>query len=498
MGSGGAHRRTRPGFARLVALPLRLLDDWPSRHRHSMTHSTPAPRRMVPVLFLGVLMAALDIAVVGPALPALRTAFGLDERAVAWVFNVFVLFNLLGVPVNARLGDLAGRRRVFTADVGLFAAGSLTVALAPSFAVLLAGRALQGLGASGIFPLASAMVGDAFPPDRRGRVLGLLGAVFGLAFLVGPMLAGILLATASWPWIFALNLPLAAVVAVLGWRVLPAGGGAKGREVDVPGLVVLGALLAALAYGINGVEQDALGRSLASWRVAPFLAAALVLLPAFVWAERRAASPVVRLSLLARRQVWLAGLLAAGAGMTEAAFIFLPGLAVSAFGVSSSSASFMLLPLVVAVTIGSPVAGRLLDRVGSRAIVLAGTAALTAGLAWVAALPAERAAFYGGSVLIGLGLSALLGSALSYILLGEAHEAERTISQGIITLFISVGQLVGAAFIGAVAASAAADVRGYALALAVIAGINAALFLAALALKGRAAEQDALHRASSS
>ncbi len=171
--------------------------------------STPTPedaknRRILTVLFLGVLMGALDIAIVGPALPALRTAFGVDDRAIAWIFTIYVLFNLIGAPLMSKLSDRYGRRNVYLADVILFGLGSLGVALSPSFGWLLAARAVQGFSAGGIFPVASAVIGDTFPQEKKGGALGLIGAVFGLAFIIGPILGGLLLML-SWHWLFLVN-----------------------------------------------------------------------------------------------------------------------------------------------------------------------------------------------------------------------------------------------------------------------------------------------------
>ncbi len=448
---------------------------------------TLASRRVLPVLFLGVLMAALDIAIVGPALPAIREHFGLDERAVAWVFNVFVLCNLIGLPLMTRLSDVHGRRTVYLADVALFAAGALIVALAPNVTAMLIGRALQGLGASGIFPVASAVVGDLFPPEQRGRTLGIIGAVFGLAFILGPMIGGILLLF-GWRWLFVVSLPLAAVVFLWSLRVLPDTRAAEELPLDVQGMGVLGTLLVLLALGVNRIEAGAVAASLASARVWPLLLGAAVLVPVFVAVERRAAAPLLRPALLHSRQVRLAALFAVGAGLTEASFVFIPGLAIAAFGVTKSAASFMLLPLVVAVALGSPVAGRLLDRVGSRRVIQAGTGLMAAGLLGVGLAGTTRLGFYAGTVAIGLGLSCLLGSALSYILLTEARVAERTVAQGVVTLFISIGQLLGGAMIGAVVASAGAGAEGYQAAFRVIGAVAAGLLLATAGLKRRADE----------
>ena len=454
-----------------------------------MNHS---PRRLLPVLFLGVLMVALDIAIVGPALPAIREDFGVSDRAIAWVFSIFVLFNLVGLPLMARLADVFGRRTVYTVDILLFGLGSLLVALSPSFAVLLIGRAVQGVAASGIFPVASAVIGDLFPPEKRGRMLGVLGSVYGVAFIIGPIIAWQLLKV-GWPWLFLINLPVALIVAGIGYLRLPETRPAQARGIDWGGIVTLGAMLAALAYGINMIDTEAFIDSLTSLAVWPFLLLAVVLFPVFLYIERRAADPLLRLSLMKSRQVMLAGLLAAGAGMTEAAFIFFPSLAVIAFAVTKSEGALMLFPLTVAVAIGAPLAGRVLDRVGSRAVVLTGTVCLTLGLGILGLFPAQLVSFYSGTVLVGLGLAALLGSALSYILLSESRVGERTVAQGIITLFISIGQTIGAPMIGAVVASGAGAVAGYSRAFLVISGVTLVLTMLAFGLKKRGSELKTAH-----
>jgi len=437
------------------------------------------------VLFCGVLLAALDLAVTGPVLPALREAFSLAPREAAWVFNVFVLFNLVGVPLTTRAADRIGRRRVFSVAVVVFGGGALIVALAPSFSVLLGGRAVQGVAASGIFPAASAVVGDTYPVERRGRALGVLGAVYGVAFLLGPALAGAMLELAGWRWIYALLVPLSGIVAGGAWRVLPPTRATTTGRVDALGIATLGVTLAALAYGVNQIDAAQPLASLTSPAGGGSLGLSLLGAGAFVWAERRAPDPLLRLGLFRNRQVVLVALLGVVAGVVEATFIFFADFAVAAFSVAKSTASFMLMPLVAAVALGSPVAGRLLDRVGARRVILGGTVLQTIGLAVVVTVPASRWAFYGGSAVLGLGLAALLGSALSYVLLAESTAEERTVVQGLNTLSLGIGQLVGGALIGAVAASAAGSAAGYADAFAVVAGIAALGMGLALGLRRR-------------
>jgi EmrB/QacA subfamily drug resistance transporter len=430
-------------------------------------HPDP-PRRLLGVLFLGTLLAALDIAVVGPALPALREAFGLTERAVAWTFTAFVLANLVGLPIMAALADRVGRRRVYLVDVAIFAAGTVVVALAPSFGVLLAGRVVQGLGASGIFPVATAVVGDAYPPERRGRAVGMLGAVFGVAFLIGPAVGGILLAVASWRWLFALSLPLALIVWVLSVRTLPESRSPEPRPFDAAGLGILTLLLAALVIGLSGLDASSFTAALAEPVVWGPLLLAAALVPVLVRTERRAAAPILRPGLVARRPVQAACALAVGAGVVEATFVLLSSYVVSAFGVAESTASYLLLLLVAGVTVGAPVAGRLLDRVGARPVVTVATLLVAAGMGLVTLAP-SLATHLVGTVVLGVGLSGILGSSLAYILLAEAGADERAVAQGLSTIFLSVGQLVGAATLASLATSAETTVAGYQAGFGVIA-----------------------------
>jgi MFS family permease len=458
--------------------------------------NTPDPRtrnRILAVLFSGVLMGALDIAIVGPALHSIQNAFGVDERAIAWTFTIYVLFNLVGTPLMAKLSDVFGRRSIYILDVTIFALGSLLVAASSSFAMLLVGRSVQGLGAGGIFPVASAVIGDTFPPEKRGSALGLIGAVFGIAFIVGPILGGVLLLL-GWQALFVVNLPIAAAVIALSLRWLPATRAPQRRAFDWPGMAALGSLLAALAYGVNQIDTRHFLASLATPGVwAPLLAAA-VLLPVFWLAERRAQAPIMHLTLFGTPQVILASLLAAGAGLGESGLVFMPPLAVAALGLKASAASFMLMPVVLAMSVGSPLAGRLLDKVGSRVVVLTGAILLAGGMVLLGGFATSLSLFITAGVVIGLGLSALLGAPVRYIMLNEAPASERAAAQGAIALFTGVGQLMSGALVGAVAASQGGGVAGYETAYLVIGGVALLLAVLALGLKRRAEELATLKR----
>ena len=455
----------------------------------SVATSSTSPVMLV--LFIGVLMGALDIAIVGPALPAIQKSFGVDERASAWVFTMYVLFNLIGTPLMAKLSDRFGRRSIYVLDVSLFAVGSLLVAISPNFAVLLIGRAIQAFGAGGIFPVASAVIGDTFPPEKRGAALGLIGAVFGMAFLIGPLLAAALIGF-GWHWLFLINLPIAALVIVLSLRVLPTVRSLEPKAFDWPGVLSLGALLASVALAVSQLDSKNLFSSLISVRVWPLLLVAAVLVWVFSTLERRAEDPVIHPKLLGSRQVVLTTIFAAGAGLGEAGMVFLPALAVAALGMSTQSSSFMLLPVVLALAIGSPLAGRMLDRVGSRAVVIAGLLCLVVGTGVYWLLAASLAWFIVAGAFVGFGLAALLGAPLRYILLNEAPASDRTAAQGLLTVFTSIGQLISGALVGAIAASQGGGAVGYQAAFLAIGAVAAVMTVLAFNLKSKDEERSSI------
>jgi len=449
--------------------------------------------KILTVLFLGVLMGALDIAIVGPALPNIGEYFHIGDRLLAWVFTIYVLFNLVGTPLMAKLSDRFGRRNVYTADVVIFAIGALTVALAPNFHILLTGRAIQGLGAGGIFPVASAVIGDTFPPEKRGSALGMIGAVFGLAFIIGPIIGGILLMF-GWRWLFLINIPVALVVIAMGWKILPSTRPQIQHPFDWFGMTVLSVMLAALTFGISQIDTAAFIPSLLSRNVWPFIAVAIILLFVFAGIEKSAQDPVIRPSLFSTGQLRLANFLSFGAGLGEAGLVFIPSLAIAAFGVSKSAASFMLLPLVFAMAVGSPLAGRLLDRYGSKLVIVSGTILLTGGMILLGFMSHSMVSFYAATIIVGLGLAALLGAPVRYIMLHEAPASDRAAAQGVITVFTGVGQLVSGAMVGAVAASMGGGVSGYSAAYLAISGVAFVLILASLLLKNRQTELATLTR----
>ena len=435
------------------------------------------------LLFIGVLMGALDISIVGPAIPSIEKALHVGARDVSWIFSIYVLFNLVGISFMAKMSDAYGRRSIYIMAVAIFGIGSLVVSVSQDPTLLIIGRAIQGFGSSGIFPVASATIGDIFPVEKRGRALGLIGAVFGIAFLLGPFIAGIMLRYFEWNALFLINLPVAILLVVFSARLLPSNRVKQKPNIDWPGILFMGVILTSFTLAVNNIDTLHIAASMESLAVLPFLLLSVMLTPLLLIYEHKQTDPVLNVRLFKSRQVKIVGGIAFGLGLFQSSIVFLPKLAVELFGVEPSKASFMLLPVVLATAIGSPVGGRLLDKIGSRTIILTGLSIASVALFLLSLLTRNLLWFYTAEAFLGFGLA--MRSSLNYIMLNEVPPTQRASTQGLLIIFVSMGQLSGAALVGAISAATPGKADGFGVAFLSMAVLSVTLVAMAFFLKNR-------------
>lgn len=436
------------------------------------------------LLFVGVFMGSLDIGIVGPAFPAIQQYFGVDERILSWVFTIYILFFMIGTPLMAKLSDIYGRKAVYILDILLFGVGSVITITSFSFEMLLIGRAVQGLGAGGIFPVANAFIGDIFPQDKRGSALGLLSSVWGLSGVLGPILGGLILGY-GWQWLFIINIPIAVSVMIGSLFVLPKTEKDNTILFDWHGVVVLSILVASLAYGINQIDTNNFTASILSIYVWPFLILSIVLLPVLWRVEKSSPDPLIQVDLFASKEIKLVTIIMVGTGLIQSSTVFIPAFAFMALSLSITNASFMLIPIVLTMAVGAPIIGNLLDKFGSRNIMFIGTFTMIIGLFIVSMFPKSLYLFIFAGVLIGVGLSTTIGSPPRYIMLLESPPKERASGQALLNIITSAGQLMGGALIGAVIGSYAGKLIGYQSAYMLIGFVAIVMTILTIGLKNK-------------
>jgi MFS family permease len=317
--------------------------------------------------------------------------------------------------------------------------------------------------------------------------LGLIGSVFGIAFIIGPVIAGVILKFLPWNYLFIINLPVAVFIIWRSLRVLPSKKSENHAPIDWKGILLLSAFLFVFAFTLYNISPEAPEMSLMAPSFVILGLFSAVLLFLLFRSERQASDPVVNTEYFRNRQLLLVLTIAAGTGIFQASFVFIPDLAVTLFHVDASHASFMLVPSVIAVAIGAPLWGRLIDRSGSRFVILGGLLFATAGMFLVSNASFSRTSFYLAGILFGFGLSALVGSSLRYVALNEVPAEERATSQGMLTIAISTGQILGSVIIGVIAA-AGDKISGFRHAFLFLTGLTCLLALLSLFLKSRNAE----------
>jgi EmrB/QacA subfamily drug resistance transporter len=375
-----------------------------------MKETTTERRRRTKVFVitaLGAFMASLDLSIVNIAFPALQHSFSHESRAVlAWVITAYTIVFASLLVIAGRTADRIGRRRVFFAGLAVFSVGSGLCGLAPTVALLIAGRVIQGAGAAAMVPSSVGLLLGAFPVERRSQIVALWGGVGALAVATGPSLGAALISAGGWRWVFFVNLPVGLLAWLGGRRVLVETREATSQvSPDYAGVVLLVAALAALVLAISeGTEWGwASGRVVACFVLAPVVGAL------FLYRSARHPEPVLDLSLFSARSFSVAN--AAALIYAMGFFAMLLGnvlflTSVWHYSILEAGLAITPGPLVVAAVSGP--AGRLAGRVGYRAVLVAGSAVFAGGLVWYATLiglhPAYVARWLPATLLTGCGI----------------------------------------------------------------------------------------------
>jgi EmrB/QacA subfamily drug resistance transporter len=425
----------------------------------SRSTATHAPGWTYAIAAVAAFMVNLDNLVVTTALPSIRLHLHSGVQGLEWVVNAYTLTFAVLLLTGAALGDRFGRRRMFGLGLGLFTLASMGAALAPNIDALIAFRAIQGVGGAIVLPLTLTLLSHAASPERRPAVLGLFGAVAGLAVAVGPLVGGAITEAGSWHWIFWLNVPIGLAVLPLIGRVQESYG--PSARLDLVGVLLGSSALFGVVYALVRTDTYSWG----SAEVMIPLLAGLALLAAFVGYERRTTDPMLPLRLFRSRSFSAANgaSLLFSFGMFGSIFLLAQFLQTvqhfSPLGAGLRTLPWTAMPMAVA-----PIAAPLSARWGARPFLVSGLAMQAAGLAWLAELLRPAVPFSElvvPFVLCGVGMS-LFFVPVANVVLSSVRAEEEGVASGTNNAFRELGGVLGIAVLASIFASHGSYVSGHA------------------------------------
>ncbi|TMV51937.1 MFS transporter [Paenibacillus mesophilus] len=337
-------------------------------------------------LLLGILMAAMDNTIVATAMGTIVSELGGFDRFV-WVTSAYMVAMMAGTPIFGKLSDMYGRKLFFVSGLAIFIAGSILCGTAHSIVQLSIYRAIQGIGGGAIMPIAFTIIFDVFPPEKRGKVSGLFGAVFGVSSIFGPLLGAFLTETLNWRWVFYINLPLGIVSLVLIALCYHESQRHTKQKIDWAGAISLVAAVVCLLFALElgGTEYD--------WNssiVVSLFAAFLLFLLVFIQVERKAKEPIISFAMFKNRLFATSNAAALFIGVTFiSATVYIPIFVQGVLGGSATNSGTILTPMMLGSVVGSQLGGFLTTRTSYRNIMLGATLFFISGICLLGLLTPE-------------------------------------------------------------------------------------------------------------
>ena len=421
------------------------------------------------IYLLGLFIGAIDTGIITPARPIIQSQLGVDASLGIWMITIYTLTYAAIIPISGKLADMRGRKPVYLLSIALFGAGSVICALSAfvdSFLVLMIGRVVQASGAGGIMPVATAEFGTSFPEEKRGMALGLVGAVYGIANVLGASVGSAVLdiaGTEHWQWIFLINVPICIFIVIAGIIVLPNNRAEETKAMDKLGTLLMTLIILSLLYGLKNLDFFDFIPSFTTWQVWPFILASALLIPLFVKVERKAEDPIFHIEYAGNRQIMVTLVLGIVVGCSMMGMIFIPQFAENCLRIPSGGGGYFVIILGFCSGAASMMSGKMIDKRGAKPVMAAGFITTILGCLYLSFIAVKFVNLFNvifSLVVIGFGLGLTMGTPLNYMMLQNTSDEESNSALATLSLVRSIGTAVAPAIMVGFIVHAAAGLQG--------------------------------------
>ena len=424
---------------------------------------------LITIIYLaGIFMGAIDTGIVTPARTVIQSNLGVNEQTGIWMITIYTLSYAASIPIMGKLADKYGRKYIYLTSILLFGVGSLFCGLSQdfgSFNLLLIARVIQALGGGGIVPVATAEFGTTFPQEKRGLALGLVGGVYGIANIFGASAGSAILdifGTSNWQFIFYINLPITVFILIAGFTSLKNTKAKDTRKIDFSGIFTLTIMILSLLYSLKNIDFFNISTTITNNDVLPFLLVFFVLIPLFIFIEKKAEDPVMNLTYFTDKNIVLTLIISTLTGVIIMGMIFVPQFCENSMKISTGSGGYFVIVLGLFAGIGAPLSGKLIDKFGAKLILGFGFLISIIGslfLAFVATSNPSTLTVIISLILIGIGVGFTMGTPLNYMMLSHTKESESNSALATLSLVRSIGTAVAPAIMIGFVAHAGSNIQ---------------------------------------
>ena len=423
---------------------------------------------LVMIIYLaGIFMGAIDTGIVTPARTVIQSNLSVNEQTGIWMITIYTLSYAASIPIMGKLADKYGRKYIYLTSIFLFGLGSLFCGLSQdfgSFNLLLIARVVQALGGGGIVPVATAEFGTTFPEEKRGLALGLVGGVYGIANIFGASAGSAVLdifGTNNWQFIFYINLPITVFILIAGFIALRNTKVPDTSKIDFSGIFTLTIMILSLLYSLKNLDFFDFS-TITNKDVLPFLILFLVLIPLFIFIEKRAEDPVMNLSYFTNKDIVLTLIISTLTGVIIMGMIFVPQFCENSMKIATGSGGYFVIILGLFAGLGAPISGKLIDKFGAKLILGFGFIISIVGSLFLAFFATNHPSLFSvvvSLILIGIGVGFTMGTPLNYMMLSHTKESESNSALATLSLVRSIGTAVAPAIMVGFIAHAGANIQ---------------------------------------